>query len=54
MLDDRIGEPASDSAIDPPDNTGGGGASLEAPSGESIEEPTAIDPPDNTGGGGGG
>lgn len=35
-------------AIDPPDNTGGGGRAVLDP---MDAEATAIDPPDNTGGG---
>ena len=53
MLDDRINNPENDS-IDPPDNTGGGGVSLEPTDGEMFDAPPAVDPPDNTGGGGAG
>jgi hypothetical protein len=43
MLGDSERDPE---AIDPPDNTGGGGKADS-----TDEEATAIDPPDNTGGG---
>ena len=46
MLEDTERDP--NQAIDPPDNTGGGGkVSLDS----TEEEAAAIDPPDNTGGG---
>ena len=38
-------------AIDPPDNTGGGGKEAESDVDASTDA-RAIDPPDNTGGGG--
>jgi len=43
MLGDN--EREQNEAIDPPDNTGGGGKA------DSEEESGKIDPPDNTGGG---
>jgi hypothetical protein len=56
MLDDGIGEPTEDSAIDPPETGSGGGnaatgtsMALETPAGEQA---ALSDPPESGGGGG--